>query len=82
MGWDVLELLLLLLHKRGLRLRGLMNYCLGVEKWLRSSAEIGRVGGRRTSRPNGTGLPHGGAFSYYDGIVIRTKPRRKCCSDA
>jgi hypothetical protein len=32
-----------------------------VEKWLRSSAEIGRVGGRRMSRFNGTGLLCGGA---------------------
>lgn len=63
------------LHRHGSMTTRTDDFFWHVGKWLRSSAEIGRVGGRRMSRLDGTSLVCGGLFTC-DGETATGKGRR------
>jgi hypothetical protein len=60
------------LHRHGFMTTRTDEFLWEVGKWLRSSAEIGRVEGRRMSRHDGTGLLCSGALAYYGEIARYT----------
>jgi hypothetical protein len=82
--WDGMRLdagdAVLRLQRHGFMTTRTDDFTWHVEKWLRSSAEIGRARGRRMSRLDGTGLLYGGAFIHYGESVTSTKRWWNYCS--
>ena len=84
MRWDVMcwSRCLLVCTGHGFMTARTDEFLWNVGKWLRSSAEIGRAGGRRMSRFDDSGLECAEAFTCYGEIAMDTGRRWKDCLGA